>query len=159
MVYWSVVPTSSDTIYSVSLSTHLETRRKIPDPPRTGLLRNPARVVIVAPSEARPTHHKSYLQQSLWVKVGIRRYHIHLLIKNATQGLSRGRNTGRLNTPPLLTPENIQKTPQSKSCPVPLQTRHKLALPAHYTQAAHEQQTNNISKRRETPAASLPIAA
>ena len=159
MVYWSVVPTSRHTIYSVSLSTHLETRRKIPDLPRPALLRNAARVVIVAPSEARPTHHKSYLQHSLWVKVGSRRYHIHLLNQNATQSLSRPRNIVPPKISPLLTPENTQKTPQSKSCPVPLQTRRTLALPAHYTQAAHEQQTNNILKIRETPAASRPIAA
>lgn len=59
----------------------------------------------------------------------------------------------------LLTSESTRKTPQSKSCPVPLQDRHTHALPAHYTQTAHEQQINNILKRRETPAASRPIAA
>ena len=95
MVYWSVVPTSLHTIYSVSLSTHLETRRKIPDPPRTGLLRNPARGTIAAPSEARPMHNKTSTLYPAWVDVGSRRYHIHLLIKNAIQSLSRPQNKVR----------------------------------------------------------------
>ena len=137
MVYWSVVPTSRHTIYSVSLSTHLETRRKIPDPPRTALLRNAARGTIAAPSEARPLHNKTTTLYPTWVDVGSRRYHIHLLNQNAIQSLSRGRDVGRKNMPPLLTPESIKKTPQSKSRAVPLHNRHTHALPPHQTQVAH----------------------
>ena len=72
MVYWSVVPTSSDTIYSVWLYTQPAKISPSAETPRAELLRNPARGTIAAPSEARPMPNKTLRSMIWWVVVGRR---------------------------------------------------------------------------------------
>ena len=53
-----------------SLENHPDNPPDSPDQPRAAFLRNAARGISVAPSEARPTHHKMPHAPPAWVKVG-----------------------------------------------------------------------------------------